>query len=678
MPYTPPPIAQAPAAEVRSQPVPADNLRQEAQTADALQPQDPEVPTGGIVMGDKVKLDADFQNYDEDKQVFTARGNVRMQFQDSVLTADELQVDLKTRIAVALSAPNKVKLERPDQRVEGSRLEYNFAKEEGVLFDAKGIVNLKADSPEAKQARIVGKPSIFDAATSGAPTTQRGGVIRYTARRIFFTPKGWRGEDTRFTNDPFDPPELEIKTSRAEVNNVADQTTKRKSDKSDNKPQQRLTTAPGTLVFDQSFALPLPPFKSTISDQDAFPFTVGYDAIDKGGLFYQQNLISEPDENTTLRISPQFFLQRALGLEDIGTGNSFNNVARQARPREQGSILNNFGVEGELNLRHEGGQRTNVLASFAGLGFEDLVRRIRARVEHQIPLGNGGDTLSFNYAYREQLFNGILGAQQVSQNVGVNFNSGPKALGDTGFGFNYAGGVNYIQAPSDRVGLTGPGPSNQNEASLVRYQLVANIGKEFTLYRPPQDTPATREFLRFTPSPITPGLKLITSVLLNGSLYSNGDSQGVVQGRVGIEGTVGQFAKDTLDYTNFNFAYFNGVIGGQSPFFFDRVVGVEGFSVGILQQIYGPVRAGVQFEFNRVAPGLCDTFQGARAAIGDFCEANRVYTLRYDRRTYGVSLNYNPVQQAGFFQLRLDDFNWGTAGSTPRNTAEVQTGVTTR
>jgi Protein of unknown function (DUF3769)/LptA/(LptD N-terminal domain) LPS transport protein len=668
MPYTPPPIVQAPAAEVQYQPVQADSLRQEAQTAaDALQPQATEVPTGGSVMGDKVKLDADFQDYDEEKQVFTARGNVRMEFQDSVLMADELQVDLRTRIAVAISAANKVKLQRPEQQVEGSRLEYNFAKEEGVLFDAKGIVNLKADSPEAKQARAQGLPSIFDAPTSGAPATQRGGVTRFTARRIYFTPKGWRGEDARFTNDPFDPPELEIKTSKAEVTNVPGR----------KKKQQILVTEPGNLVFDQSTALPLPAFRSTLSEQDAFPFTVGYDAVDKGGLFYQYNFISEPDEKTTLRISPQLFVQRTLGLEDLGNGNSFNNVAQEARPRLQGSILDNFGVEGELNVRHEGGQKTTVFSSLTGLGFQDLARRIRLRAEYQIPVGTSGDTLGFNYAYRERLFNGILGAQQVSQNVGVNFNAAPKALGDTGISFSYQGGINYLQAPSDRTGLA-PGPSNQNEASLLRYQLVANIAKEFTLYRPPQDTPATKEFLRFTPTPITPGLKLVTSVLLNGSLYSNGESQGVVQGRIGIDGTVGQFAKDTFDYTNFNLAYFNGVIGGQSPFFFDRVPGVEGFSAGILQQIYGPVRAGVQIEFNRVSQGLCNTVQGARVSIGDFCEANRWYTLRYDRRTYGVSLNYNPVQQSGVLQLRLDDFNWGTAGSTPRNSTDVQTGVTTR
>lgn len=668
MPYTPPPIVQAPAAEVQYQPVQADSLRQEAQTAaDALQPQDPAVPAGGSVMGDKVKLDADFQDYDQDKQIFTARGNVRMEFQDSVLMADELQVDLRTRIAVALSAPNKVKLQRPEQQVEGSRLEYNFAKEEGVLFDAKGIVNLKADSPESKKARAQGLPSIFDAATSGAPTTQKGGVTRFTARRIYFTPKGWRGEDARFTNDPFDPPELEIKTSKAEVTNVP----------GGKKKQQILVTEPGNLVFDQSTALPLPPFRSTLSEQDTFPFTVGSDAVDKGGIFYQYNFISAPNENTTLRISPQLFVQRALGLEDVGNGNSFNNVAQEARPRERGSILDNFGVEGELNLRHEGGQTTTVFSSITGLGFQDLSRRIRVRAEHQVPLGTSGDTLRFNYAFRERLFNGILGDQQVSQNIGVNFNSGSKALGD-GISFSYQAGINYLQAPSDRAGLISPGPSNQNEASLLRYQLVANVGKEFTLYRPPQDTPATKEFLRFTPSPITPGLKLVTNVLFNGSLYSNGDAQGVVQARVGIEGTVGQFAKDTFDYTNFNLAYFNGVIGGQSPFFFDRVPGVEGFSAGILQQIYGPFRAGVQFEFNRVPQGLCNTVQGARASIGDFCEANRWYTLRYDRRTYGISLNYSPVQQSGFFQLRVDDFNWGTAGSTPSNTPQVQTGVTTK
>jgi hypothetical protein len=78
--------------------------------------------------------------------------------------------------------------------------------------------------------------------------------------------------------------------------------------------------------------------------------------------------------------------------------------------------------------------------------------------------------------------------------------------------------------------------------------------------------------------------------------------------------------------------------------------------------------------YNRVPQGVCST----PASIGNFCEADRWYSLRYDRRTYGISLNYSPVQQTGFLQLRVDDFNWGTAGSITRNTPQVQMGVTTR
>jgi hypothetical protein len=40
------------------------------------------------------------------------------------------------------------------------------------------------------------------------------------------------------------------------------------------------------------------------------------------------------------------------------------------------------------------------------------------------------------------------------------------------------------------------------------------------------------------------------------------------------------------------------------------------------------------------------------------------YVVEYSRRTYGVSLRYNPVQELGGISFRISDFNW-SGGTDP-------------
>uniref|UniRef100_UPI00258019A9 LptA/OstA family protein n=1 Tax=Candidatus Cyanaurora vandensis TaxID=2714958 RepID=UPI00258019A9 len=152
----PVPLPPPPPAEVR--PVAANDLRADNQRAAELQgktvdlkQQEILIPVGGAA-GENLRLQADTQQYTFEEERFVARGNVRMDFRESYLLADELQVDLKTRIAIAVG---NIRLVRGAQEVTGERIEYNFALEEGALYQAKGILNtqtltqLEAPSPLA-------------------------------------------------------------------------------------------------------------------------------------------------------------------------------------------------------------------------------------------------------------------------------------------------------------------------------------------------------------------------------------------------------------------------------------------------------------------------------------------------------------------------------------------------
>lgn len=86
-------------------------------------------------------------------------------------------------------------------------------------------------------------------------------------------------------------------------------------------------------------------------------------------------------------------------------------------------------------------------------------------------------------------------------------------------------------------------------------------------------------------------------------------------------------------------------------------------SLGLTQQLYGPIRAGVQSFIN----------------VKTNQEISTDYFLEFSRRTYNIILRYNPVLELGSVNLRISDFNWeGDAGSFEGSTGvrSVVDGVT--
>ncbi|MEN9276355.1 MAG: DUF3769 domain-containing protein, partial [Gloeomargarita sp. GMQP_bins_5] len=62
------------------------------------------------------------------------------------------------------------------------------------------------------------------------------------------------------------------------------------------------------------------------------------------------------------------------------------------------------------------------------------------------------------------------------------------------------------------------------------------------------------------------------------------------------------------------------------------------------QQIYGPLRASANIALR---------LDGGNPRVID-----ATYGLEYSRRTYGISVFFNPERAAGGILLRISDFNW--------------------
>ncbi len=589
-----------------------------------------------------LNLVADYQEFEPATQIVTARGNVVLRLTNGVLSAERLWANLANRYVVD---EGNVIFTRGDQTVEADRGEYNLIQGEGSLFQARGVLFLPQTgrdfgdlAPTGAGPPVATSPGVLDTdpignvrgtgsitfgtgldpdPAAGAAIPSVGGFvrrIRFEAAQLDFDAAGWYAQDIRLTNAPFSPPELEFRGETARLTRLTEF-------------QDELFVDNPRLVFDQSFSLPL--FRETIllsrgGPDSANPFFVnfGYDGEERDGLFVERTFQLPSIGQWEFFLTPQFLVQRFAG-------------------EETDSFLSNFGLEADATGALSPTTLVEANASFSGLDLDNLEERLRASVRVQQLLGD--HSLNFEYSYRDRLFNGSLGFQDVQSSLGVVLLSPNILLGDTGIVLNYQASAQYITANTDRLelldDLTPP-----FRASLGRFQGSVGLTRGFVLWQG-TPLPATRdEGLRFTPNPRTPIVVLTVGARGTYTYYTSDDTQENLSAFAGISGELGHFSRDFLDSTVFNLTYSRAFVGqdSTSPFLFDRNVDQNTLTGGLIQQIYGPFRVGFQASFN------LDT--------GELI--NNDYIFEYNRRTYGLFLRFNPTQQVGFLGFRLNEFDW--------------------
>lgn len=593
-----------------------------------------------------IQVISDRQEYDQIRRIVTAEGNVVVRFDGAVVDADRLQVNLDNLIAVG---SGNVALTRGDQVLRGERFTYNFIQDNGEIENGSGEIftpsaqiDLAFSSTNATSVGI--KPPVSDRFRRNQPLseiTSPGGIeftlggiqarnitlpttggevrrLRFEAERILFYPRGWQAFDVRITNDPFSPPELELRASQ--VTSIRESSFK-----------ETITTRGQRLVFDQKVSLPIPVDKQTIDsfERDASPFLVspGFDGDKRGGLFVERGFTPVDTQQVRWRIIPQLFVQKALqgGTDDLaalfGVKTSLNAVLNPGLTLEGAGELTN------LNNLEENLQ--------VGLRMRQILGNVNPHV------------LNLEYSYRDRLYNGSLGFQTVQSSLGGLITSPVIPLGNSGVNLNYQAGVQYINANTDRLDLLAA-QGNNNRITLGRLQASASLSRGFLLWQGKPLPPTSTEGLRYTPNPVVPYVQTIASVTGTHTYYTNNQNQSTLTAAVGLVGQFGNFSRPYLDYTAFNVTYSQGSNSGLSPFLFDRSVDNKVLSVGAQVQIYGPFLLGLQTAIN---------LETGRETSTD-------YILEYSRRTYGITLRYNPIVELGGFSIRISDFNW-VGGTDP-------------
>ncbi len=604
-----------------------------------------------------VEVVADRQEYDEAKGVITAEGNVVLRFSQAVLTSDRMQVNLEDRIVVA---EGNVILTRGDQILEGDKFEYYLVQDRGVVINAEGQID------RATLGRDLSQPlpeddtltnlSLSDRLTANQPITDvraqsdfefsvgrsrddsilsEQGVsgtinrVRFEADKMEFEPNSWQATNLSLTNDPFSPPELELRADTANFQKTAPLV-------------NTLNTTKSRVVIDDGFSFPLLKNSFVFDGRPRSPglFSIGFDGDERGGLFLERTFDIIEQDKTTWTVTPQYFIQRAFFPEAF----DFNQD-------EDGGVVDPgvFGIKSDFN--YDFSVRSSVDAKLSISGFNDPIDdNIRAKLAARQLIGNLGNPYDFSleFNFRERLFNGSLGFQTVYRSVGGIITSPNIALGKTGINLRYQGSIQNINADTDREDLQ----DSDDRTNLTRFQGAVFLGKGFPLWRG-KALPATRDqALRYSPVPVVPYLQLNTGISGVTSFYSNNDGQHSLRGSIGIQGQLGHFSRSWFDYTGFNATYSLGTNVEESPFLFDRDADQQTLALGITQQLYGPIRVGVQTSFN----------------LDNGDDISTDYVIEYSRRTHNITLRYNPELEIGSFSFRINDFNWrGNAEPFRRN-----------
>ncbi|MGB2925508.1 MAG: DUF3769 domain-containing protein [Limnothrix sp.] len=611
-----------------------------------------------------LEIIGDRQEYDQPAQVVTATGNVTVRFDDSVLTADQVDVSLTSKLVIA---NGNVTLRRGQQILYGQRFDYFFVQNRGFIRQARGEVAQNAFQQDADQLAVnnpfsnITDPAILlnerlllaqpatdirgtedginftigsDRNLPGRNLSQQSNSIsrvRFYAEEVEFIGDRWEAKDVRLTNDPFNPPELQVIASTATFNRIDEFT-------------NELVTTDTRLVIDDNISLPIYPrtYRFSSSDDNSLfsAFSIGYDGDERGGLYIQRPITLFRNAKGRWTVTPQYLVQKAF----------FPETPLSEADDEADSFVSPSAFAFTTEFKYDFSPRSLVVAraSLPSLNLEGVEDRLKVnlRVEQRLGQLNNPFRLSQEFNYRDRLFNGSLGFQRVKSSIGLVLRSPVYLFGNSGFSLNYQASLQNINADTDRLDLLSADAGGRGEVNLTRYQGAVNLNHGITLWSG-KALPATREQgLRYSPRPIVPYVSLGTGIRGVASGYSSGDRQLSLNGTIGIQGQVGHFARKSFDYTGFNISYGQTIVGDISPFFFDRIADQRVLSFGLTQHIYGPFRIGFQTSQN---------VETKQAISTD-------YFIEYSRRTHSLLLRYNPVLELGSINFKISDFNW--SGST--------------
>ena len=495
------------------------------------------------------------------------------------------------------------------------------------------------------------------------PTNQAGTIsrLRFQGSQIRIRGNRWTAEQMAFTNDPFTPA-ASWSLARKVVAVM------------DGRGVTRINSRSTQILLDDKVSLPAMT-NTTVGAEEA-RFAWDTDKEDRDGFYIGYNL--EPIQlgrSGSLQLQPQLMVQRAIE----GRTSSFvlPGESLGSPPGEQAARFGDmFGLLAALKLPM-GWASLDAEASLATLDPDNVRSGTRSTTRFSAPLNlPGHETASAALfgSYRERIYNGSLGLQTVVYSYGANL-AGTAVFNRPQQPADGSSGVAPTPRPKGPfftpVTLSWAAQSGNYQATLFEtntldtlWRSYANLAVSSTLQLWQglglDSSEDPRRGLRYSPTPVIPGLGLNMGANGYVASYSDGANQNTLTLWGGPSFTIGQFDKPLFDYTRFSASIAGTFLGGASPFGFDRAVDLRTLSFQAAQQIYGPLvlEAGATFNIDNNSEFYGDV-------------SYSYVELKLQRRSYEVGVYYSPYDGIGGIRVKLNDFNFAGTGTPfvprPRN-----------
>jgi len=567
----------------------------------------------------------------EINDVLYAEGNVSVSYKGKLLKADNLIYD---KLDKKISAKGNITLFFGEQIFKISQLEYDFKDEKGYLLDVKGFINSDrlisdifrnfddSDIQKLDYLLDLQKKEVIN-------TPEKLNNWIFSTEKISIDGKKWKSDKAIFSNDI-----LQFKQVKIEINSLEAYSFKE---------ELRFSSSLNYLVLDANISIPFWLGKRALTTSgenfdSKGSWTIGYDILDKDGLFIGRKINSlNLDDNFIIDLEPQFFIQRSID----GKTNSFvkkGDLITAEKAKRDAEFADYFGfksqIKGKLNLwdleivNQINSLDTNKLSE--SIRFESLLNK-------EINFLNAKWNKSFYGVYRDRVWNGSLGEAEIYKGYGSKLEK--KQTWEVN-------GISKTEVFSIGLGyLEGEALNSKKLVDSFKGNLFYSLDQNIPLSVDKSKNKIIDSTYEYIYEPTKKGLSLNTRLAGLYSLYDQGKHQEYIGFGFGPELIVGNFKNKTFDYTRLSLFPFYKFDGGESVFKFDQNYDNFILDVALDQQLFGPIILKSNGTLN---------LDGDSNDYGKFI--NSKISLNFKKRSYEFGIFYQPHNQAGGISFNLFGF----------------------
>jgi len=565
----------------------------------------------------------------EISDVIYAEGNVSVSYRGKLLKADNLIYD---KLNKKIEAKGNITLILGDQFFIASQLEYSFISEKGYLLDVKGNINtnnliddLSSNFSSSDSEKIVSSFELKQKEVINTPNLVK--------NWLFFTDKmtidgdKWKSKKAIFSNDLLELKQVKLVINALEVFPIDE--------------KLRFKSSLNYLILEEKISIPFW-LGSREYDfnklQTANRWNLGYENLDKDGYFIGRkfNSINITDD-FVLDLEPQFLIQRSLKGNTKSFVNKGESITSE-KVKKNASFNDYFALKSQIKGRINNWdlEIDKNLNSFDFDKFSDAFR-FKTKLNKEINFLDTKWDKSFYGIYRERVWNGSLGEAEIYSGYGSKLQKENNWI------------VNGIEKKESLslglANITAEALSTKNLVTNLKGSLFYSLDQKFPIFIQKPKNKSIDISYRYIPQPVTKGLSLKTRLEALYSFYENGAHQEYIGFGFGPELILGNFKKNTFDYTRITISPFYKFKNGDSVFKFDQISDKFTLDIGFDQQIFGPIILKNNGTVN---------LDSDSNDYGKFI--NSKISLNWKKRSYQFGIFYQPHNQAGGISYELFGF----------------------